>query len=280
MLLSICRSNDFGVIQQRGREKFFDEETVLKWVNEKLIPNVVVVKLDDEDIIRLLIFCIEITYQMFARGTKATLTQKGFRGRRRTFEAILVDQFIGKLGEVFLKKYLEKGFPVTIELDWEISTQIGRFRNDIINAEKKVSIKSSPTLAGIWAEADKGYDYGIMVKCSAPQPPILLFFIEVCGFSRLLSFAETKIPREDVLFKAYLEELWKRVKEYKCGEIQTMAKGYICGYFETSEYSPIKEGETLPYLGIVREERYLVPINALKWTRDMWEKFLKETKLL
>ena len=253
---------------------------VQEWIDKKLIPNTVIVSLDDEDVVRLLIFCLEITYQMFSGGTKATITQKGFRQRRRTFESILVDQFVGKLGEIFVKKFLEERFPTTIELDWEISTRIEKYRNDIPNAKKNVSIKSSPSLAGVWAEADIGYNYGIMVKCSVPQQPILQFFIEVCGFSRLLDFAEGKIPSQDRLFKNYLSGIRERVQKYKCGEIQTSLKGFICGYFKTSEYSPVKEGENLPYLGIVREERYLVPISKLKWSIEDWEKFLKEVRLL
>jgi len=35
-----------------------------------------------------------------------------------------------------------------------------------------------------------------------------------------------------------------------------------------------KKGENLPYLGEVKEERYLVCINNLKWTKKDWEKFL------
>jgi hypothetical protein len=280
MLLSVCRSNDFNVIYQEGNRMFLDESQVQEWIDKKLIPNTVIVNLDDEDIVRLLVFCLEITYQMFGGGTRATVTQKGFRQRRRTFESILVDQFVGKLGEIFVKKFLEKNFSTSIELDWEISTQIERYRNDIINASKNISIKSSPTLAGVWAEADIGYEYGIMVKCSVPQQPILQFFIEVCGFSRLLDFAEERIPPQNGLFKDYLSEIRERIRKYKCGEIQTSLKGFICGYFKTSEYSPTKEGITLPYLGIVREERYLVPINKLKWTIEEWEKFLEEVELL
>lgn len=249
-------------------------------MKNKLIPNTVVVKLDDEDVIRLLIFCIEITYQMFSGGTRATVTQKGFRERRRTFESILVDQFVGKLGEIFVKKFLEKNYPVSIELDWEISTQIEKYRNDIMNAKKKVSIKTSPTLSGVWAEADMGYDYGIMVKCSVPRQPILQFFIEACGFSRLLDFAEKKIPGKDDLFKNYLKNIRERIKDYRCEDIRTSLKGFICGYFKTSEFSAAKEGHELPYLGTVREERYLVPINKLKWTKEDWEKFLREVELL
>lgn len=280
LLLSVCRSNDFNVIDQKGNKMFLNELQIQKWIDKKLIPNTVIVNLNDEDVVRLLIFCFEITYQMFSGGTRATVTEKGFRQRRRTFESILVDQFVGKLGEIFVKKFLEKNYPVNIKLDWEISPQIEKHRNDIINAKKNISIKSSPTLAGVWAEADIGYDYGIMVKCSIPQQPILQFFIEVCGFLKLLDFAEKKIPSEDSLFKNYLEEIRSRIRKYKCGEIQTSLKGFICGYFKTSEYSPTKEGIGLPYLGIVREERYLVPINELKWTMEEWKKFLKEVALL
>ncbi len=280
LLLSVCRSNDFNVIYKEGNKMFLNESQVQKWLNEKLMPNTIIVRLDDEDVVKLLVFCLEITYQMFSGGTRATVTQKGFRQRRRTFESILVDQFVGKLGEIFVKKFLEQNFPVSIELDWEISTQIEKYRSDIMNAKKNVSIKSSPTLAGVWAEADIGYDYGIMVKCSVPQQPILQFFIEVCGFTRLLDFAEEKISPHNGLFKGYLGEIRERIRKYKCGEIQTALKGFICGYFKTSSFSPVKEGDNLPYLGIVREKRYLVSITQLKWTKNEWKKFLKEVEIL
>lgn len=281
LLLSACRSNDFNVIFQHKNKMFLDEGGVLDWIEKKLLPNTVIVRLDDEDIMRLLIFCIEITYQMFAGGTRATVTAKGFRERRRTFESVLADQFVGKLGEIMAKKFLEVNFPpARIELDWEISRQIERYRNDIINAKRNVSIKSSPTLSGVWAEADTGYDYGITVKCFVPQPTILQFFIEVCGFSRLLDFAEEKIPSSNDLFKDYLGDMRKRIKDYKCGEIQTELKGFICGYFKTSGLLPTKEGISLDYLGAVREERYLVPIQKLKWTKEEWKEFLEEVELL
>lgn len=280
LLLSACRCNDFNLIRLVENRMFLNENRVLDWIKEKLIPNTVILSIGDEDVIRLLIFCIEITYQMFAGGTRATITQKGFRGRRRTFESILVDQFVGKLGEVMVKKFFEKEFTTKIELDWEISTQIERYRNDIVNAKKKVSIKSSPALTGIYAEADMGYDYGIAVKCSVPQPTILQFFIEVCGFSSLLNFAEKKIPPYDSLFREYIEEIRGRIKSYKCGELQTNLKGFICGYFKTSEYEPVKEGEKLPYLGEVRETRYIVRINELKYTKNDWIEFLRDVELM
>jgi len=117
LLISVCRSNDFGVMRYQNDKMFLDEEKFWRWVDKKLIPNTITVSLGDEDVVRLLIFCIEITYQMFGGGTKATITQKGFRQRRRTFESILVDQFVGKLGEIFVKKFLEKNYSARVELD-------------------------------------------------------------------------------------------------------------------------------------------------------------------
>ena len=281
LLLSTCRSNDFGVISQLGNKMFLNEDKVSDWIKNKLLPNTVAVRLDDEDIIRSLIFCIEITYKMFSGGTRATTTEKGFRQRRRTFESVLADQFIGKLGEIMLKKFLENYFPmVKIQLDWKISRERGQFENDIINAKKKVSIKSSSTLTGIWWDTNIGYDYGIAVKCAVPHQPILQFFIEVCGFTKLLDFAENRIPANDDLFKNYLGNMRKRIEKFKCGEIQSDLKGVICGYFKTSEYKPIKKGTLLPYLGEVREERFLVRIDQLKWKKESWEEFLKEVGLL
>lgn len=280
LVLSVCRVNDYKVLTSRKNKILLNVQNILDWIKDKLLPNTIILNLEDEDILRLLIFCIEITYQMFSGGTRATVTQKGFRERRRTFESILVDQFIGKLGEVIIKKFIEKNFHTKIELDWEISTQIGKYRNDIINAHKNISIKTSPTLAGIWAEADVGYDYGIFVKCSVPQPTILQFFIEVCGFTRLLDFVNSKIPSSDIRFKSYIEEMRGRIKDYKCGEIHTKLKGFICGFFKTSDYMPLKVGKKLPYLGEIREERYIIPINELKYKKEDWIKFLKENNLI
>lgn len=280
LLLSVFRADDFSILQQKGSRTYVVEENVIHWIEEKLIPGTIILSLDDEDLLRLLVFSIQITYSMFSGETRATTTQKGFRERRRTFESILVDQFIGKLGEVVTKKFLENNFDVKIELDWEISPKIEKYRNDIINAKKKISIKTSPSLAGIWAEADIGYNYGISVKCSVPKAPMLQFFIEVCGFLKLLDFVSNKIPSTDERFQEYISEIRGRILDYKCGDIKTTIKGFLCGYFDTSEYSPVEEGVELPYLGKVREKRFLVSIDKLKYRKEDWQEFLKDVGLL
>ena len=80
---------------------------------------------------------------MFSGGTKATISSQGLRGSKRAFETILIDQFMGKLGEVFILKYISRNFKNSkIELDWDISRDISVFRNDITNAKSIVSVKT------------------------------------------------------------------------------------------------------------------------------------------
>jgi len=86
LLLSVCRSNDFNVILKEENRMFLNKSQVQKWISEKLIPNTIIVNLDNEDIVKLLVFSLEITYQMFEGDTRTTVNQKGFRERRRTFK--------------------------------------------------------------------------------------------------------------------------------------------------------------------------------------------------
>jgi hypothetical protein len=276
LLLSALRCDDisgsYGILKKEGKKRYVDELKVRKWLKENLIPNTVVLQMDDPEILKLLLFSIEITYSMFLGGSKATLMQKGFRERKRSFEAIVVDQFIGKLGEVAVKRFLEDRFNIKIEIDWDISPQRERYINDIKNAKKLISIKTSPNLQGIWAEADKGYDYGIMVKCSVPLHPLLQFFVEVCGFRKLLDFAEEKLDSKT----SYIDNIRNRLfSNLQCGQIKTRFACYVCGYFEVSDKNLIKKGEQLEHLGKVREERHLVRIDELKHTQDDWREFIK-----
>jgi len=276
LLLSALRCDDisgsYGILKKEGKKRYVDELKVKKWLKENLIPNTVVLQMDDPEILKLLLFSIEITYSMFLGGSRATLMQKGFRERKRSFEAIVVDQFIGKLGEVAVKRFLEDRFNIKIEIDWDISPQRERYINDIKNAKKLISIKTSPNLQGIWAEADKGYDYGIMVKCSVPLHPLLQFFVEVCGFRKLLDFAEEKLDSKT----SYIDNIRNRLfSNSQCGQIKTRFACYVCGYFEVSDKNLRKKGEQLEHLGKVREERHLVRIDELKHTQDDWREFIK-----
>ncbi len=278
LALSACRMNDHGVILKEKNRRYISKNLLKNWFHNKIFPFSVEIELLDEDLLKLLLFSIEMTFQMFSGCTRATVTQKGFRQRRRTFDAIITDQFVGKLGEIVVKKFLESHFNVKIKLDWEISKHVERYRNDIMNAKHEVSIKTSLTLSGIWAEADVGYDFGIFVKCSVPQPTILQFFVETSGFEKLLSIAENSFDTNDEVFLEYLNSLRNRFIESR--KTTTTIKGIVCGYFKTIEHETVKEGANLKYLGKVREERFIVPLKSLKCTLVDWKYFLEENEIL
>ncbi len=97
---------------------------------------------------------------------------------------------------------------------------------------------------------------------------------------RVLNLAEKKIPADDETFRGYIQAIRDRIKDYRCGEFKTEIRCFICGYFETSNYEPVDDGVELPYLGKVRERRYIVPISELKWTEKEWKEFLKDNYLI
>ncbi len=274
------RQNRETILKHEKNRRVLQIETFMNAVEKSLCSTVVSVPLSDPDILRLLVFCIEITHQMFEGGIRATTAAKSFREKQRRYEEILLAQFIGKLGEVLLKRYLENLFPNTnIQLDWEISPNRQKYTSDIPNAKHIVSIKSSPSLAGVWAEADIESEYGIMVKCVVPRATLLQFFIEVCGYIRLFNFIEERVPKEDALFQGYIQNIRNRVSQYRCDEVKTNLIGFVCGYFRTSEYEPTEQGQELEYLGAVREKRYLVKLSELHSLKQDWQKFLEENGL-
>lgn len=85
ILFSACRTNDYNIINIENNEKLLDKNKITNWINERFIPNIISIDLDDEDVIRLLLFCIEITYQMFAGGTRATITPKRVQRQKENF---------------------------------------------------------------------------------------------------------------------------------------------------------------------------------------------------
>ncbi len=66
-------------MKEVGNHVVISKDRLFDWVENKLLPNTVLLRIDEEDVVRLFIFSTEITYRMFQGGTRATVTQKGFR---------------------------------------------------------------------------------------------------------------------------------------------------------------------------------------------------------
>ncbi len=61
----------------------------------------------------------------------------------------------------------------------------------------------------------------------------------------------------------------------KCGAVEHAIKCFICGYMETEGLELTNKGEKLPYLGEVREKRYLLEFTKLKSMEKDWKIFVE-----
>ncbi|MGQ9882202.1 MAG: hypothetical protein ACUVSV_15310 [Armatimonadota bacterium] len=82
LLLSACRANEFDVFQHQGTRHFTNVPSLRKWLTSRLLPCAVSMRLDDPDALRLLVFSIEITEQMFLGGIRRPSAQRDFGSDR------------------------------------------------------------------------------------------------------------------------------------------------------------------------------------------------------
>lgn len=273
LLTSAIRLNIGISIEKVGRKKaieLIDEELVAFFKNQ-VLPNTLILNFEDRDVIELMLFSIEFAFSMFEGKTKATTTQKGFRERKREIETIILNTFTGLVGEVAVKRFLENKFNKNVHLDRTISTNIEEYRSDILYSSVPISIKTSPNLSAVWAECPPNYKVGIFVKASTPKAVLLSLFAKVCGFRNLLDFSKNILGSSELI-----EGLNRRIYAQKCGDLHPLIKCYICGYMETENLKLVEEGTKLPYLGKVRETRYILPLNELKNKIEDWKEFCEK----
>ncbi len=245
-------------------------ENVVRFIKDTIIPNTLLLDYKDRDVIELLMFSMEFAFSMLEGNTKATKTQKGFRERNRDVETVMVNTFVGLIGEVGLRKFLKEKFNVEIELDRSIGTDISQYKSDIVNSKKPVSIKTTPNLKAVWAECPIGYDVGIFVKASVPEAVFINALAQVCAFRKLVEFSKEVLGESPIL-----KTIESRLYYDKCGAVEHAIKCFICGYMETEGLEPTEKGEKLPYLGEVREKRYLLEFTKLKSTEKDWKIFVE-----
>lgn len=245
-------------------------ENVVRFIKDTIIPNTLLLDYKDRDVIELLMFSMEFAFSMLEGNTKATKTQKGFRERNRDVETVMVNTFVGLIGEVGLRKFLKEKFSVEIELDRSIGTDISQYKSDIVNSKKPVSIKTTPNLKAVWAECPIGYDVGVFVKVSVPEAVFINALAQVCAFRKLVDFSKQVLGESHIL-----KNIEHRLYYDKCGAIKNVIKCFICGYMETEGLEPTEKGEKLLYLGEVKEKRYLLEFTKLKSAEKDWKIFVE-----
>ncbi|MCK4223816.1 MAG: hypothetical protein KAX39_01465 [candidate division Zixibacteria bacterium] len=279
LILSVIRANEMNVVDiQKTKSRFrynLDIEKVQFWIEKKLIPNTLKISVDDNELLKLLIFSLAMPYKMLKGETKATMTEKVRRGKERDFEQIFSDTFVGKIGEVAFKHFAKKKFNRNITLDWRIGKEIETFKSDIVSSKKIISIKSTDTLAAIWAEAPKNAHYGVLVKVSLPKDFFMKILAHISSLEKLLNFVKEKTQKD--VTPSNTMELISFIKESAYNEMTV--KAFNCGFFETSKSNFRLKGSQLNFLVgefEIYEDKHLVKCNELKYSKQNWNKFFKE----
>jgi hypothetical protein len=212
---------------------------------------------------------------MYDGQTRATLSEKTGRGKGRDFMQIFSDQFIGRIGEIALKKYLKKSFKEKIILDWEISNDLNKYKSDIVNSKVPISIKSTDTLESAWAESPVGRDYGVFVKVTVPKDFFLKLLCRVGSLTKFLEFMKNIIINIRPVDEISIGRL-KNIREKAINGPLTI-NALICGFFKTDTDNLVdeKDGTELPYLGKVIGKKHMVVYTQLMNSIKDWKKFLK-----
>ncbi len=238
-----------------GRTKFSLAPTrILDWVRTNLIPDTVTLGLDQPDMVRLLVFSMAMPYRMASGQSLATQSELVRRSKRRDFQQIISDHFIGRMGEVAFKKFAFEKFGRKIALDWKIGQDLRSFETDFVGSRRRVDIKSTDTLEGIWAVAPNGADYGVFVKVCLPRDFFFKVLAHISSMKKLLDYARERADssqdRSTVELVDYIER--------EAYDVKFQAKALVCGFFLAKDYAVTPAGTELAYLGEVEEEKYFV----------------------
>ncbi|HPY04218.1 MAG TPA: hypothetical protein PLC51_09585 [Candidatus Marinimicrobia bacterium] len=273
LIISALRIGDGNILtletNKRNPKRLINTDLIISWIQQRIVPNTMIIKTDDPDLLRLAIFSLAMPYKMFQGSTRATVTEKTRRSKKRDFEQIFSDTFIGKIGEIAFKKFLLNKFSRKIDLDWEISDQIADFKSDIPNSKKIVSIKSTDTLDSIWAEAPQNADIGIFVKVAIPKDFFMKILAHISSLKKFLRFVEERLEKDDSVSK-----LLNFVEETAYSE-EMQIKACILGYYFTAPEFLKRKGEEIPFLGEVHEDKFMIEYNKLLSTDNDWKNFIE-----
>lgn len=279
IIISAIRVNDFDIVNtsKTGRkiEYNINIEKIEQWIKEKLIPNTIIIDTDSEEFLKFLTFCLAMPYKMLSGETKATLSELTQRNKKRDYLQIFSDTFIGKIGETAFKVFAKQKFNMDIKLDWRIGEERKKFKSDIVNLKKVVSIKATDTLEGIWAKTpiEGNPEYGIFVKVFLPKDFFIKILSHISSFKKLIDYIAKKIAVEKT--ENGTSELLDYVEKTAYSE-KMVIKAFVCGFFKPSENTLKHKGEKLPFMGELHQDTHLIEWNKLIWNEHDWNIFFKD----
>ena len=265
LAMSILRARELDVTAEREVivRNTSDISLLEHWIRQTLVPNTVVIRSADPDLLKAVAFSLAVPYKVFAGEVQAS-----YRTKNAYFGRVFSDTFIGKIGEIAFKKYAYEKFGLNTHLDWAIGRNIGKYQSDLVDSTGVISIKSTDTLESIWAEAPPHADYGIFIKVALPKDFFMKILAHISSLKKLLRFVESNTPDD-----AEASELIQYV-EKTAYEEEMVIRAFVCGFFRTLPETLKHEGLNLPYLGEVHGDKHLLECSKLSYAPEDWKAWL------
>ncbi len=278
LIIGAIRGLECAQTITRGNALLYETsgEEIEKWLAERLSPNIIEIDPgQDEDFYKLLLFSMLIPYKMRVGASRATITEFTDRSKSRGNLQIISDHFIGKIGEIAFRKFI-RGFGYDTDLDWNIGTEMDKFKSDIISLKRGdrtrrvnriVSIKSSKSLESAYAECPRNCHPGVFVKTILPEDFFLGILKNISSLAKLLNHIKDFVGEDD-----YFSELLTELE----GEVAPLPSipNYVVGYFIPGPLSFREKGSNLPFIGEIREGKHMEYCGNLKFSREDWQKLL------
>jgi len=257
------------------------EKYVNNWFKTRVEPNTIKISHEDEEMYHLMTFALAAACQMYTGGTRMTVTEFSRRGKRRPLLQVVADIFTGKIGEV-ATQLLARDYGYEVQPDWDLSrdreqyrsdlTRIGRVTDGQIHNIPKtwtISVKSSASLTGAWAEAPEGTRVTLFWKVALPEDFLFRLLHYISSWTKLICFLEAKRLQEASPFNKFLEDM-KKIEQ------KLIISCYFAGFYCPSRHTLRRPGQKLPYLGEVREPKHMCPIGRLRWKPPDFQELLDQ----
>ena len=260
------------------------EKYVNNWFKTRVEPNTIKISHEDEEMYYLMTFALAAARQMHMGGTRMTVTEFSRRGKRRPLLQVVADIFTGKIGEV-ATQLLARRYGYEVQPDWDLSHDREQYRSDLTRIGRitdgriyeiydipktwTISVKSSASLTGAWAEAPEGTRVTLFWKVALPEDFLFRLLHYISSWTKLICFLEAKRLQEASPFNKFLEDM-KKIEQ------KLIISCYFAGFYCPSRHTLRRPAQKLPYLGEVREPKHMCPIGRLRWKPPDFQELLDQ----
>ncbi len=284
LLIGALRGEECGQRSEGNDIIILTRDDINCWFQERVRQNTILISHEHEETYHLTIFALTAACQMWTGGTQMTVTEFSRRGKRRPLLQIVADIFTGKIGEVATRR-LARNLGYEVQPDWDLSPERERYRSDLTRigrvgegrlyeAPGVISVKSTASLTGAWAEAPTGAHIALFWKIALPEDFLLRLLQYISSWTKLIKFLNERVGQADP-FKNFLQSL----SQIESG---LSIPCYFEGFYRPSQDTLRSAGEELPFLGKVREGKHMCRTGQLQWSqaefRQLMEQIYQEAK--